>query len=71
MEPLHFNEQIKVFASSQILLMTHGAALVNILFMPEVNAAAAIHSDTCMHHCSITLCAAVAETAHWSAALND
>ena len=37
MEPLTFKEQIKVYASSQVLLMTHGAALVNILFMPEVN----------------------------------
>ena len=42
MEPLHFKEQIKVFASSQVLLMTHGAALVNILFMPEVSAVAAV-----------------------------
>lgn len=36
MEPLSFKEQIKVYASSQVLLMTHGAALVNIMFMPEV-----------------------------------
>ena len=36
MEPLSFKEQIKVYASSQVLIMTHGAALVNILFMPEV-----------------------------------
>lgn len=35
MEPLSFKEQIKVYASSQVLIMTHGAALVNILFMPE------------------------------------
>ena len=37
MEPLPFKEQIKVYASSQVLLMTHGAALVNIMFMPEVS----------------------------------
>ena len=36
MEPLAFKEQIKVYASSQVLLMTHGAALVNIMFMPKV-----------------------------------
>jgi len=36
MEPLPFKEQIKVYASSQVLLMTHGAALVNIMFMPKV-----------------------------------
>lgn len=36
MEPLPFKEQIKVYASSQVLIMTHGAALVNIMFMPEV-----------------------------------
>ncbi|DBA66825.1 TPA: hypothetical protein ACH3X2_001961 [Trebouxia sp. C0005] len=35
MEPLPFKEQIKVYASSQVLLMTHGAALVNIMFMPK------------------------------------
>ncbi len=37
MEPLPFKEQIKVYASSQVLLMTHGAALVNIMFMPKVH----------------------------------
>ena len=37
MEPLSFKEQIKVYASSPVLIMTHGAALVNILFMPEVS----------------------------------
>lgn len=36
MEPLTFPQQIRVYATSQVLLMTHGAALVNILFMPEV-----------------------------------
>lgn len=36
MEPLPFKEQIKVYALSQVLIMTHGAALVNIMFMPEV-----------------------------------
>lgn len=38
MEPLPFKEQIKVYASSQVLIMTHGAALVNIMFMPEGSA---------------------------------
>lgn len=36
MEPLTLQQQIETYASSQVLLMTHGAALVNILFMPEV-----------------------------------
>ena len=56
MEPLSFKEQIKVYASSQVLLMTHGAALVNIMFMPEVSLQNFIH---CWHwvraqvHCVI------------------
>ena len=36
MEPLTFQQQIEAYATSQVLIMTHGAALVNILFMPEV-----------------------------------
>lgn len=38
MEPLSFKQQIQVYADSQVLLMTHGAALINILFMPQVSA---------------------------------
>lgn len=36
LEPLSLEEQIRVFASSQIVLMTHGAALVHTLFMAPV-----------------------------------
>jgi len=36
MEPLTFKQQIQVYAHSQVLVMTHGAALINILFMPKV-----------------------------------
>ncbi|KAL0019010.1 hypothetical protein WJX79_009020 [Trebouxia sp. C0005] len=36
MEPLTFKQQIQVYADSQVLVMTHGAALINILFMPKV-----------------------------------
>lgn len=37
MEPLTFKQQIQVYADSQVLVMTHGAALINILFMPKVH----------------------------------
>jgi len=36
MDPLTFKQQIQVYAHSQVLVMTHGAALINILFMPKV-----------------------------------
>lgn len=38
MEPLTFKQQIQVYAESQVLVMTHGAALINIMFMPQVSA---------------------------------
>lgn len=38
MEPLTFKQQIQVYADSQVLVMTHGAALINILFMPKGSA---------------------------------
>ena len=36
LETLSFEEQIRVFASSQVVLMTHGAALTGTLFMAPV-----------------------------------
>lgn len=52
MEPLPFKEQIKVYASSQVLLMTHGAALVNIMFMPEVSIGPSSASCAALISCS-------------------
>lgn len=37
LEPLSLEEQIRVFASSQVVLMTHGSALVHTLFMAPVS----------------------------------
>ena len=42
MEPLTFKQQIQVYADSQVLVMTHGAALINILFMPKVGDSAVV-----------------------------
>ena len=48
MEPLTFKQQIQVYADSQVLVMTHGAALINILFMPKVSDAARLSFLPCM-----------------------
>lgn len=45
METLTFQKQMEAYATSQVLLMTHGAALVNIVFMPEVG----LHSKAAVH----------------------
>ena len=37
LEDLTFKEQMAVYAESQVVIMTHGAALGNVLFMSSVS----------------------------------
>ncbi len=46
LEDLTFKQQMAVYAESQVIIMTHGAALGNVLFMSPVS-----H----FYCCSITL----------------
>ena len=43
LEQLTFKQQMAVFAESHIVIMTHGAALGNVMFMSEVR------SHVCSH----------------------
>lgn len=38
MEVLSFRQQLEAYASAQVLVMGHGAAFANIMFMPPVSA---------------------------------
>ena len=37
MEVLSFRQQLEAYASAQVLVMGHGAAFANIMFMPPVS----------------------------------